>query len=178
MIKTSQNPTTKPNRQIFTVFYIYLGPITHLRADLKKNHSVWSVRHFEYKKPIFWDSWICIWNFFAQRGNQKKLSKNMDLLYSKWPHRTYEVNKKNSSTQDCNRAEKFTKNCQHQAVWFGWGILECFLQISPPDCNLECWSFFYSLRVFCAVILNTINPYFLTIFFLGPPLGQKNDPAQ
>ena len=69
--------------------------------------------------------------------------------------------------------EKFTKNCQHQAVWFGWGILECFLQISPPDCNLECWSFFYSLRVFCAVILNTINPYFLTIFFWVPPLAKK-----
>ena len=33
MIKTSPNPTTKPNHQILTVFYIYLGPITRLRAD-------------------------------------------------------------------------------------------------------------------------------------------------
>ena len=54
-----------------------------------------------------------------------------------------------------------------------WGFWNVFFQISPPDCNPECWSFFYSLRVFCAVILNTINPYSLTIFFLGPPLGQK-----
>ena len=40
LIKTSPIPTTKPNRKIFTVFYIYLGPITRLRADCFFNHSV------------------------------------------------------------------------------------------------------------------------------------------
>ena len=34
-----------------------------------------------------------------------------------------------------------TDNRKKRAVWFGWGNLECFMQISPPDCNLECWSF-------------------------------------
>ena len=70
---------------------------------------------------------------------------------------TRSVQQQNCSLQSCNQAEKFRKNYQNQAVWFGWGILECFSQISPPDCNLELWSFFCSLRVFYAVILNTIN---------------------
>ena len=97
--------------------------------------------------------------------------KYMGVLYSKWPHRTHKVNKKNSSTLDCNLAEKFTKNGQNQAVWFGWVILQCFLQISQPHCNLESWSFFCSLCVFCAVILNTINSHFSTICFWVSPLA-------
>ena len=102
----------------------------------------------QFRPSSYWDLGFKI---PKPRGKpKKKSSKNVGLLYSKWPHRTHKVKKKkNSSTLDCNRAEKFTKNCQNQAVWFGWGILQCFLQISQPDCNLESWSFFCSLRVFC-----------------------------
>ena len=56
LIKTSPNPTTKPNRQILTVFYIYLGPITRLRADFFLISPCDLYGHFEYKKPIFWDN--------------------------------------------------------------------------------------------------------------------------
>ena len=43
--------------------------------------------------------------------------------------------------------------------WFGLVgvILECFSQISLADCNFEGCSSFCSVRVFCAVILNTIR---------------------
>ena len=35
------------------------------------------------------------------------------------------------------------------------------------------WLGDFGMCVFCAVILNTINPYFLTIFFGVPPLPKK-----
>ena len=41
---------TKPNCQNLTVFYIYLGPITRLRAGDFFNESVWSVRSFWIQK--------------------------------------------------------------------------------------------------------------------------------
>ena len=43
----------------------------------------------------------------------KKLSKIMGLLYSKCPHRSYEVKKVQSY-----------KNCQNLTIWPFWGVLE------------------------------------------------------
>ena len=58
MQKTSQNHPPKPNRQILTVFWIYLGPIMLLRAEVFFNQFVWSVRSFWVQKTYN------LWQFF------------------------------------------------------------------------------------------------------------------
>ena len=63
-----------------------------------------------------------------------------------------------------------SKTVKIRLFGFGRGILECFSQISLPDYNFECYNFFCSFCVFCAVILNKINPYLLTNFYQGSPL--------
>ena len=60
----------------------------------------------------------------SQGGTQKKIVKNYGFIVFKMTAQNTRSEQKKSSTQNCNRAEKKAKNCQNQAVWFGWGILQ------------------------------------------------------
>ena len=54
-------------------------------------------------------------------------------------------------------------------VWFGCGIWGGFYQISRPPDMFEGWFKKKSVCEICAVILNTKNLYFVTIFYRVPP---------
>ena len=66
------------------------------------------------------------------------------------------------------------KTFKNQAVQCILKILGRFSLISRPHYNLFEFFFLGWLCVICAVILNTINLYFMTNFFLGPPLVEED----
>ena len=93
-------------------------------------------------------------------GTKTKLSYNIGLLHSKWPHRSHEVNQENRNEKSVNRAEKLLKNCSKSSHQSEPRDFDTFWIFLIPITTFWISVYFGCLCLICVVVLYSQVPQF------------------